>query len=272
MIDLKYPVLLVHGISFRDMKHVCYWGRIPKALRAEGVDVYFGEQDSNATAEDNAEFLAERIKMLCAEHNIEKFNIIAHSKGGLDIRYMLSHLNMADYVASLTTVGTPHNGSYAVDMLMTWHQWFFKSYAKFTDNWLKLFGDKKPNAYKVYRSFMTSSAEVFNRENPDVPGVYYQSYATVCKSFIGDPVFLITYPYVKKHGGDRNDGLVTPRDVKWGNFRGVYEGKSWRGVSHCDVVDMTRLPLAFGKNEGNKIADIRQFYVDIVRDLAEMGF
>ncbi|MBP5261945.1 MAG: alpha/beta fold hydrolase [Clostridiales bacterium] len=272
MIDLKYPVLLVHGISFRDMKHVCYWGRIPSALRKEGVDVYFGEQDSNGMYADNAEFLAERIKMLCAENGIEKFNIIAHSKGGLDIRYMLSHLDMAPYVASLTTIGTPHNGSHAVDMLMKWPQFFFKSYAKFTDWWLHLFGDQKPNAYKVYRSFMTSEAAQFNMDNPDVPGVYYQSYATVCKSCIGDPVFLLTYPYVKRYGGEKNDGLVTPHDVMWGEFRGVYEGKSWRGVSHCDVVDMTRLPLSFGKNEGNKIADIREFYVDMVRDLAEKGF
>ena len=37
----------------------------------------------------------------------EKVNIIAHSKGGLDSRYMITHLGLADKVASLTTVATP---------------------------------------------------------------------------------------------------------------------------------------------------------------------
>ena len=271
MIDLKYPVLFIHGISFRDMKHVCYWGRIPSALRREGIDVYFGEQDSNGTVEDNSEFLYNRILKLCEENNIERFNIIAHSKGGLDIRYLLCHYDIADRVASLTTICTPHNGSYSVDRLMMKMHGFLYAYAKFSDAWLRICGDKKPNAFEVYKSFTTSAAAEFNRNNPDVPGVYYQSYAFTCSSPVSDLVFLITQPYVNKHEGP-NDGLLTPANAKWGDFRGVYCGKGWRGVSHCDVVDMTRLPLARGGNEGNKISDIPAFYVDLVKDLASKGF
>src|SRR5204863_998767 len=37
--------------------------------------------------------------------------IIAHSMGGLDARYMISRLRMADRVAALITVSTPHRGS-----------------------------------------------------------------------------------------------------------------------------------------------------------------
>ena len=40
MIDLRYPILLVHGMGFRDYKHVGYWGRIPKALERKGCTVY----------------------------------------------------------------------------------------------------------------------------------------------------------------------------------------------------------------------------------------
>lgn len=29
---LKYPVLLVHGMGFRDSKRISYWGRIPAKL------------------------------------------------------------------------------------------------------------------------------------------------------------------------------------------------------------------------------------------------
>ena len=42
---------------------------------------------------------------------IEPVHIIAHSMGGLDARYMISRLDMADRVLSLTTIATPHRGS-----------------------------------------------------------------------------------------------------------------------------------------------------------------
>ena len=40
-----------------------------------------------------------------------KVNIIAHSMGGLDARYAIAKLGLADRVASLVTIGTPHLGT-----------------------------------------------------------------------------------------------------------------------------------------------------------------
>lgn len=34
---LKYPVLLVHGMGFKDYKLVNYWGRIPETLEKAAV-------------------------------------------------------------------------------------------------------------------------------------------------------------------------------------------------------------------------------------------
>src|SRR5438874_2494875 len=45
-----------------------------------------------------------------------KVNLVAPSMGGLDCRDMISSLGMADKVASLTTVGTPHHGSPVADI------------------------------------------------------------------------------------------------------------------------------------------------------------
>src|SRR3546814_16858781 len=42
-------------------------------------------------------------------NNSLKFNLIGHSQGGLDIRYVAAV--RPDLVASLTTVGSPHKGS-----------------------------------------------------------------------------------------------------------------------------------------------------------------
>lgn len=88
----RYPILLVHGTGFRDWKRLGYWGRIPELLRRRGAAVYFGHQDGWATVEENARYLARRVDEILAETGSEKLNLIAHSKGGLDARYLISSL------------------------------------------------------------------------------------------------------------------------------------------------------------------------------------
>lgn len=37
----KYPILMVHGVFFRDSKYLNYWGRIPKELSQNGATIYY---------------------------------------------------------------------------------------------------------------------------------------------------------------------------------------------------------------------------------------
>ena len=270
-IDLKYPVLLVHGMGFRDYKHIGYWGRIPKALERAGCKVYFGNQDSNGTIEDNGRFLADRIREIIEMSGAEKLNVIAHSKGGLDIRYAISTLGMAPYIATLTTVSTPHNGSYTMDRIMRLPRWINRFIAGCSDLWLRILGDKEPNAYRVFESFTTGYAERFNRENPDAPGVYYQSYAFTYTTPFSDVTEWFPHFVVKCIEGE-NDGLLTPRAVEWGNFRGVYTGTTHRGISHADEIDLRRRPFSKKPGGERQISDIVDFYLGVARELAEMGY
>ena len=48
----KYPILMVHGVFFRDFEHLNYWGRIPGELIKNGAEVYYGAQQSAATVMD----------------------------------------------------------------------------------------------------------------------------------------------------------------------------------------------------------------------------
>ncbi len=269
MIELKYPVLLVHGMGFRDRKRICYWGRIPKRLEREGVRVFFGGQDSNGSLDGNASFLAERITALAAEHKIEKFNVIAHSKGGLEMRKAITHLGIAPYVASLTTVSTPHRGSKTVDFFMKMPAWLMKAGCAACDLWFRLLGDRKPRTFEAVRALTTTAAEEFNKETPDVTGIYYQSFAFTFKTNRSDMTMFLPHLVVKHLEGE-NDGLVTPESAEWGDFRGTFTGNSNRGVSHCDEVDMRRHRLT--KREGDGISDIPEFYAGIVKELAERGF
>ena len=45
----------------------------------------------------------------------EPVHLFAHSMGGLDARYMISCLGMAQRVLTLTTLGTPHRGTAFAD-------------------------------------------------------------------------------------------------------------------------------------------------------------
>lgn len=164
---LKYPILLVHGMGFRDYKHLGYWGRIPDALEAMGCSVFFGGQDSVADIETNGTHLAGRIAEILRETGAERVNIIAHSKGGPDSRYAISAAGAGDMVASLTTIATPHHGSKTVDLLMKCPKPWIRFVGWWTDGMFRIMGDKNPHSYAVFHCFTTEAAENFNAKIPD---------------------------------------------------------------------------------------------------------
>lgn len=266
--QLKYPLLLVHGMGFRDYKLISYWGRIPKALEASGCQIHLGYQDSNASIETNGAHLAQRIDEILVETGAEKVNIIAHSKGGLDCRYAISTLGAGSKVASLTTLSTPHHGSKTVDLLMKFPDPLIRFVGFCTDCWFRLLGDKNPSSYKVFRSFTTEGAAKFNAENRDQEGILYQSYGFVMKNPFSDIFMLFPCLIIGLIEGE-NDGLLTPEAVKWGDFKGIYGGVGRRGISHCDEVDMRRRPLSKAKGEG--VSDIVDVYREIVSELCRQG-
>lgn len=267
--NLKYPLLLVHGMGFRDRKHIRYWGRIPAKLEENGCSVYYGNQDANGSVISNGRFLAERVKDIIEETGADKLNVIAHSKGGLDMRYAISSLGISDRISSLTTISTPHNGSLTVDRLLKLPKFAVKIVTSCSDLWLRICGDKNPNTYDVIQSLTTGAAEEFNSNNPDAPGVYYQSYAFIMKHVWSDMLMIVPGAVVKFFEGP-NDGLLAPRATEWTNFRGIVTSNSGRGISHCDQVDLRRRRMT--RKQGDGIQDITDFYINIVKDLCERGF
>ena len=262
----RYPILLVHGTGFRDWKRVSYWGRIPEALRREGAQVFFGGQDGWATVEDNAETLARRVDEVLAETGSEKLHVIAHSKGGLDARYLASTLGYGETLASLTTVSTPHHGSKTMDALDRLPGWVFQLMGFFVNGWYRLIGDASPDFCGVCRQFTTAWAADFNRRNPDVPGVLYQSCAGAMAGARSDMFMWWSNLIISRVEGE-NDGLVTVESARWANFTGVWRGSGHRGLSHMDEVDFRRRPL---KGKDGPV-DPTERYTVLVEDLRERG-
>ena len=269
--SLKYPLLMVHGMGFRDRKHLCYWGRVPKTLESQGARVFFGHQDSVGSVESNADIIARSLDNVLEITGAEKVNILAHSKGGLEARYLINH-GYKDKVASVTTIDTPHHGSKTVDFLMKAPKWMVKTAAWGTDVWMKVLGDENPASYDCFDLFTTKTAEQFNIDNPAPDDIYCQSYAFKCKGSFSDPFFCITYPVIRRFDGD-NDGMVSVASAKWANFKGVHTTPSYRGVSHADVVDIRRRRFTSrAPSSEDEVTDIANFYVDIVKELKEMGY
>lgn len=270
--ETKYPVLLVHGMGFRDRKQLNYWGRIPDVLRKNGAEIYYGYQDANASVEDNAQMLKLSLDKALMLSKADKVNIIAHSKGGLESRYLISTLGQADKVASLSTISTPHNGSETVDKLLKFPDFLVKAAAKITDFFMWICGDRSSDTYRVFYQLTTDFAEKFNAENPDSENVYYQSFGFYMKNPFSDMFLFIPNFIVNKFEG-KNDGLLAERNVRWTNFRGAYTGTGRRGISHCDEVDMRRRKLSRKQpSESHEISDVTNFYFDLVSELRTKGF
>ena len=261
----KYPLLLVHGIFFRDFEHLNYWGRIPNELINNGATIFYGNHSSSLSVEDSAKELAARIKEIIKETGCEKVNVIAHSKGGLDTRYAISNLGMDKYIASLTMINTPNHGCVFADYLLNKAPAGLKDKIASGYNFaLKKLGDKEPDFIAGVTDLTSTKVEELNKIIKQSDKVYYQVFGSVLKKATGGRFPLnLTNNFVKYFDG-KNDGLVGVESFPiYDNFT-LVEAPTNRGISHGDVIDLNR--------ENIEGYDVREFYVDIVKDLKDRGF
>lgn len=261
----QYPIMLVHGIFFRDWQLVNYWGRIPQALQKCGARLYYGGQQSAAPVAQSAAELKARVEAVLAETGAEKINLIAHSKGGLDSRYAISRLGLAPYIASLTTINTPHRGCvFAQHLLETLPKGVLSWMERKYNAVFHALGDEKPDFMGGVRDLAANACAAFNEQTPDVDGIYYQSVMSTMRSpkSAGFPLNL-TWRLVNRYDRQENDGLVARSSAEWGHFLGNLTVPGRRGISHGDVIDLMREDIAG--------FDVREFYIELVRGLKARG-
>jgi len=258
-LTLKYPIVFAHGFSSEDRKFAFNpWGRIPDTLKEHGVEVYYGHTDAWGIIETNAGLLKETIDKILKETGKAKVNIIAHSKGGLDARYMIWRYDYGDKVASLTTVSTPHHGSVVADYMLYSRTFFTRTAVKIVDYMEQFYDDLYPDAYSAAYELTTTKLKEFNKNVTMDERVYYQSVYSIMNQSSDDPFFSISYKYVKKLEG-ANDGLVSENSAKWGNNIIKVDG----GISHTQIVD---------DEEDPQDMTILNIYLRIVNDLKNRGF
>ncbi|SCY70792.1 esterase/lipase family protein [Butyrivibrio sp. INlla14] len=263
----KYPILMVHGVFFRDFKpaFLNYWGRIAPELQQNGATIYFGNQQSAASVEECGREIAIRIKQIVEQTGCEKVNVIAHSKGGLDTRAAIARYGADEYVASLTTINTPHRGCEFADFLLDKiGQGFKDKVANTYNSALKRIGDPNPNFIEAVTDLTHSACAEFNNRTPDSPKVYYQSVGSYMGKASGGRFPLNFSYHLVKYFDGRNDGLVGEKSFSWGSNFTFLNPPCNRGISHGDMIDLNR--------ENIPGFDVREFYVQLVSNLKQLGF
>jgi len=243
------PIVLVHGIfgfnqlMLRGAKLADYFRLIPDALRAAGHIVPRPPQLNLSgsiakRAQDLKNYLTDPANTEVAGKQV---HIIAHSMGGLDARYMISKLGMADRVASLTTVGTPHHGSPIADLVVAG-----------TDPIRTRILEHLGVDINGISDLTIGACRQFNQEVVDHPHVRYFSVAGRFKPkhIVGPSlgVLGLSHDIIRKKEGD-NDGLVSVKSATFGErqqnwtFLGAWEANHFRLVNWGTDLALTPFEL-----------------------------
>ncbi len=113
----QYPIVLAHGMGgFTQLFGVVsYFYDIDTALADGGAEVYVTNVSPFSDSEARGEQLLAQVQYILATSGAAKVNLIGHSQGGLDVRYVASV--RPDLVASVSTVSSPHKGAGLADWL-----------------------------------------------------------------------------------------------------------------------------------------------------------
>jgi triacylglycerol lipase len=198
----QHPIVLAHGIfGFSE-----YFRGVVARLRRQGIVVYQPRLPALASVPQRARVLAQFIGSLPDE----RVNVVAHSMGGLDARYAVSHFNIADRVASVVSIGTPHRGTPVADLGAT-------SLATAMRRVIAVAGITSA----AVPWLTTAGTAAFNDQVPDVDGVVYGSIVATASRRVRalNPLLHPCYLYLYRRSG-ANDGLVPASSQHWGEILG----------------------------------------------------
>ena len=219
----RLPIVLAHGIArFDNLREIAvrklgipqaelgdrlhYFKRIKSSLEAHGFTVFHTSVDFAGSVDLRAKQLSDQIKSILNERDFDQVHIIAHSMGGLDARHMIVDIDgMAERVASLTTIGTPHLGTSIADLGMRLGGELITTILKSVIN------------LEGFQDLTTIACERFNRRAQEQEASNTVVYRTYASAENRDAVVLplqASWLIISRTEGE-NDGLVSVKSQHW---------------------------------------------------------
>lgn len=117
----QYPIVFNHGMGGfikvgTDAFGLDYWYQILPDLARNGANVWATRVSPFNSTEVRGEQLLQQVLEIRAITGAAKVNLVGHSHGGPTIRYVAGV--RPDVVASLTSIGGPHQGSPVADLIL----------------------------------------------------------------------------------------------------------------------------------------------------------
>lgn len=228
----KNPIVLAHGLMGFDelrlagrwLPGVQYWRGIKEAMLEHDIQVITTSVPTTGSVQERAEALHAEIKTKAAGKSV---NIVAHSMGGLDARFLISRIQPQEFeIKSLTTVATPHRGSCVADMV------FRDIGPDGIEGLYKILARIKIGTGAFAQLTTTHINRGFNPVVPNDPQVRYFSYGAAARPHLLS-VFRVSHDLMEIIEGP-NDGLVSVASSRWGEYKGTL-----MGVTHLDLINWT---------------------------------
>lgn len=247
-----YPIVMAHGFfgfdTLAGVDAVTYFFGVREDLAEIGELVYTPAVDPFNDSETRGAELLEHIERIVEETGAARVNIIAHSQGGLDARFVAAM--RPDLVESITTISTPHRGTAVADIALGIAD--HGAVPDVLDAVVRIFGGSfydalgnETSVARAARQLSTPGAQAFNRAYPPDPDIPMYSIAgrtgyhpggEDCRAvdspaFITrwadavdptDALFVLMEPILAGDPFDRtpNDGLVAVPSARFGRFLG----------------------------------------------------
>jgi len=284
-----YPIVLAHGFSgFHNIGPLTYFYGVEDALSKDGHQVFVTRVDPYNSSEVRGAELLAQVQSILGDTSSEKVNLICHSQGALDCRYvankigkqigaviMVAGVNRGDYVADVASGAVQGPAGDAVQLLLT----------LFGDGVLDPGGNPNTDAKAAIAQLTTAGCDAFNAKYPDDPNVAYFSIAGRSENGSGDidcgsareAPFVEKWDQVKgpvnallsgtaslidgsSSPPPTNDGLVTVASARWGTFLG------------CVPADHLSEVCQIGGQSSGSSYDCVTMYRDIADWLVARGF
>lgn len=253
----QYPIVLIPGfLGFTKLLGtVEYFSGVADALGQSGAQAFQVTVSQAASSVTRGTEIIPQLDALRAVTGATKFNLIGHSQGGIDARYIAAV--RPDLVASVTTVGSPHTGTpVASNLLLLPLDLGSVGVGALSDFFELLSGTSSPNDGKAsLEALAPAGMQSFNALYPaglpqtscgegpaSVNGIALYSWGGV--GWLTNPIDLLDPTWILLGGGilEANDGLVP----KCGNHFGhvVRDDYPYNHIDESNMIFGLVMPLA----------------------------